>query len=203
MIDARHVSMAGIFKRFGAAYALRDVDFEADAGEIHALVGENGAGKSTLRPVLAGALPADAGRLEVDGGNSSPGSPHDARRLGIRAVHQEFSLVPQLTVVENIFLGELPTRGRGVWTGRRSPVADEAIGSLGVEASTRTSASTGWVYPSSSSWRSPRRSTALPGRHPGRALGRPVASGARAALRRPARPPCRRRHGGLRVAPSG
>jgi ABC-type sugar transport system ATPase subunit len=128
------VLMSGISKRFGTAYALRDVDFEAHTGEIHALVGENGAGKSTLVRILAGAIASDSGRMELDGAPYQPRSPHDARSLGIRAVHQEFSLVPHLSVAENLLLGELPTRGRGVidWAAAHR-VAAESMEELGFE----------------------------------------------------------------------
>jgi ABC-type sugar transport system ATPase subunit len=122
------VRMSAIDKRYGAAYALRGVGFEAQPGEIHALVGENGAGKSTLMKVLAGAVAADGGHMEVDGLPYAPRSPHDARRQGIRAVHQEFSLVPHLSVAENLLLGELPTHRAGVIDWRAAHRA--AAGSL-------------------------------------------------------------------------
>ncbi len=130
MSDAPRVHMQGISKRYGAAYALREVDLEAVRGEIHALVGENGAGKSTLVRILAGAVASDAGRMEVDGTPYQPRSPHGARTLGIRAVHQEFSLVPHLSVAENLLLGELPTVAPGVidWAAAHQAAA------LGMEA---------------------------------------------------------------------
>ena len=134
MTETRRVAMAGISKRFGAAYALRDVAFEAHAGEIHALIGENGAGKSTLVRILAGAILTDDGRMELDGAAYLPRTPHDARRQGIRAVHQEFSLVPQLSVAENLLLGEMPTRSRGIvdWaTAHR--IAARSLDELGFE----------------------------------------------------------------------
>ena len=141
MTDAPRVSMIGISKRYGAAYALREVDFEAHAGEIHALVGENGAGKSTLVRILAGAVAGEAGRMEVDGAPFQPRSPHDARTLGIRAVHQEFSLVPHLSVAENLLLGELPTRGRGIvdWPAAHRAAGQglEALGFEGIDTRVR------------------------------------------------------------------
>jgi ABC-type sugar transport system ATPase subunit len=134
MTETPRVSMVGISRRFGAAYALRDVTFEARAGEIHALIGENGAGKSTLMRILAGALASDEGSMELDGATYEPRSPHDARVLGIRAVHQEFSLVPHLSVAENLLLGELPTRGPGIidWRAARR-VAASSLAELGFE----------------------------------------------------------------------
>jgi ribose transport system ATP-binding protein len=126
--QADRVVMSAISKRFGAAYALDRVDFSARPGEVHALIGENGAGKSTLMRILAGAVECDAGDMWVDGVQHRPRNPHDAHRQGIRAVYQEFSLVPQMSVAENLLLGELPTTARGVvdWAGAHR----EAAGSL-------------------------------------------------------------------------
>jgi ABC-type sugar transport system ATPase subunit len=132
--DQPRVEMRGIAKRYGIAYALRDVDFEARAGEIHALVGENGAGKSTLMRILAGSVSSDEGTMVLDGQAYAPRSPHDARSQGIRAVHQELSLVPQLSVAENLLLGELPTRAPGVidWPSVHR-AARESLAELGFE----------------------------------------------------------------------
>jgi ABC-type sugar transport system ATPase subunit len=134
MTEAPRVSMIGISKRFGAAYALRTVAFEARRGEIHALIGENGAGKSTLVRILAGVILADGGDMELDGAAYAPRTPHDARREGIRAVHQEFSLVPQLSVAENLLLGEMPTRARGIidWLSAHRTAA-RSLAELGFE----------------------------------------------------------------------
>jgi ABC-type sugar transport system ATPase subunit len=135
------VAMRGISKRYGIAYALHDVDFEAGAGEIHALVGENGAGKSTLVRILAGAVPSDEGSMELDAAAYAPRSPHDARSLGIRAVHQEFSLVPHLSVAENLLLGEMPTRGPGIIDWRAAHAAASAglaqLGFAGIDTRQR------------------------------------------------------------------
>jgi ribose transport system ATP-binding protein len=135
------VAMRGISKRYGVAYALHDVDFEATRGEIHALVGENGAGKSTLVRILAGAVPGDEGSMEVDGSSYAPRSPHDARSLGIRAVHQEFSLVPHLSVAENLLLGEMPTRAPGIidWRAAHRAAATSltALGFEGIDTRQR------------------------------------------------------------------
>ena len=90
--------VTGISKRFGETPTLRDVDLEAIAGEVHAIVGENGAGKSTLLRILSGAEQPDEGHIWVEEQRVTLGSPIAARRLGIRAVHQELSLVPHLSV---------------------------------------------------------------------------------------------------------
>ncbi|MCX2728029.1 sugar ABC transporter ATP-binding protein [Thermomicrobium sp. 4228-Ro] len=94
-----------ISKRFPGVLALDRVSFELQAGEVHALVGENGAGKSTLVNIFAGSLRPDSGTIELEGRPVQIRSPHHAQQLGIRAVFQQLSLVPALTVAENIFLG--------------------------------------------------------------------------------------------------
>ncbi len=94
-----------ISKRFPGVLALDRVSFQLQAGEVHALVGENGAGKSTLVNIFAGSLRPDSGTIELEGRPVQIRSPHHAQQLGIRAVFQQLSLVPALTVAENIFLG--------------------------------------------------------------------------------------------------
>jgi len=103
--------MAAITKSFPGVRALDGVSFEVTAGEVHALVGENGAGKSTLMKILAGAYTADSGTIEIDGQRVSIDGPKAAERLGIGMIYQEFNLVPDLGVIENIVLGIEPTRG--------------------------------------------------------------------------------------------
>ncbi|WGD29742.1 sugar ABC transporter ATP-binding protein [Ancylobacter sp. WKF20] len=100
--------MAGVSKSFGNVHALRGMDFELRAGEVHMLFGENGAGKSTLINVICGALRPDRGTVTLDGEELSFRDVHDARRHGISAMFQEFSLAPSLTVEENLFLGSEP-----------------------------------------------------------------------------------------------
>ena len=99
------LELRGVAKRFGGVIALSDVAFDLRRGEIHAIVGENGAGKSTLIRILAGVHAADAGAIRIDGRPVAIRSVADADRLGIRAIHQELSLVPHLSVAENIYLG--------------------------------------------------------------------------------------------------
>ncbi|GLS44264.1 sugar ABC transporter ATP-binding protein [Methylobacterium brachythecii] len=99
-----------IGKRFDATIALQDVDFDLKSGEVHVLFGENGAGKSTLINLMAGTFGATKGELYFNGEQIHHSTPAVARHLGISAVFQEFSLVPQLTVAENIFLGREPAR---------------------------------------------------------------------------------------------
>src|SRR5690349_10872382 len=101
--EAPAVRMHGIHKSFDGVRVLSDVDFEVRRGEIHALAGGNGAGKSTLMKILQGVYSKDAGEIEVDGRPVELSSTHAARAVGIGMVFQEFSLVPTLTVAQNIF----------------------------------------------------------------------------------------------------
>ncbi len=94
-----------IVKDFGGTRALDHVSFTARRGEVHAVLGENGAGKSTLMKVLCGALQPDHGTLHLDGRQVRFGNPHEALESGVSIVHQQFTLVPELTVAENVFLG--------------------------------------------------------------------------------------------------
>jgi ribose transport system ATP-binding protein len=106
------VQMLGVHKAFDGVVVLRDVDFEVDQGEVHALAGGNGAGKSTLMKILQGVYTMDEGSILVEGKPAQIRSIHEARSAGIGMVFQEFSLVPSLTVAQNIFLAAEPL-GRG------------------------------------------------------------------------------------------
>ena len=105
------VELRDIRKSFGGTQALRGVSFTAAAGGVTALVGENGAGKSTLLNVLSGVVPADAGEVLLDGRPILVRSPKDAQAAGIAIIHQELSVLPHLSVAENIYLSQLPLRG--------------------------------------------------------------------------------------------
>ena len=105
--------MEGISKSFPGVQALRDVQFEVQGGEVHALVGENGAGKSTLMRILGGVHQRDAGEIHLRGQPVEIPSPVHARMLGISIIHQELNQVPALPVAENIFLGREPRRAGG------------------------------------------------------------------------------------------
>ncbi len=121
----------GLSKHYPGVDALVDVDFELKAGEVHALFGENGAGKSTLISILAGANPASGGRILFAGREIAFADVGEARARGIAAVFQEFSLVPQLTVAENLFLGAEPTRGGFVDRRLELKLARELLHRLG------------------------------------------------------------------------
>ncbi|MBE2182388.1 MAG: ABC transporter ATP-binding protein [Anaerolineae bacterium] len=105
------LEMRGIVKRFPGVTALKGVDFDVRAGEIHALLGENGAGKSTLMKILYGLYQPNEGEILLDGGAVSISSPHDSISRGIGMIHQHFMLVPSLTVAENVALGMKSKRG--------------------------------------------------------------------------------------------
>lgn len=104
------LALTGVSKRFGSTQALQDVSLRAEAGEIHALVGENGAGKSTLMKILSGAESADGGEILLDGRPFRPRNPAEARRQGVVMVYQELTLAPHLSVEANVTLGMEATR---------------------------------------------------------------------------------------------
>src|SRR5687767_105242 len=99
-----------ITKTFGGVTALSDVSLSIARGECHALMGENGAGKSTLAKILAGIHRADSGRIVIDGKPHAFRSPADAIRAGVGMVHQELAFCPDLSVAENLCMGQYPTR---------------------------------------------------------------------------------------------
>jgi ribose transport system ATP-binding protein len=122
--------LAAITKNFGGVRALRGVSFEVRAGEVHALVGENGAGKSTLMRVLGGEMAPSNGEVSIAGKHVDFRGPREARAHGIAIIHQELALAPDLSVAENIFLGELS--GVISWSTLRRR-ASELIASLGFD----------------------------------------------------------------------
>jgi ribose transport system ATP-binding protein len=105
------VRVTRLSKAFDGVRALDDVDFELQAGEVHALMGENGAGKSTLMKIVAGIHAPDTGTIELDGAPVQITSPRAAQALGIGIVHQELNLLPHLSAAQNIFIGREPRRG--------------------------------------------------------------------------------------------
>jgi ABC-type sugar transport system ATPase subunit len=105
------VEARGISKSFGGTVALQGADLTASYGQVFAVLGENGAGKSTLMKVLAGALRPDSGTVTIDGSSLRLGDPLSAEAAGIGAVFQELTVIPDLTVAQNIFLRREPRRG--------------------------------------------------------------------------------------------
>jgi ribose transport system ATP-binding protein len=126
------LAVRGLSKRYGSVQALDGVDFELRAGEVMALLGENGAGKSTLVKILGGLASPDSGTIEIDG---QPVDLHTAARsqaAGVAVVHQEYSLVPTMTVAENLVLGQL--EASRLWVPRRlNARARELARSVGLE----------------------------------------------------------------------
>ena len=108
------VELRAVSKSFSGIKVLNNVNFDIHPGEVHALMGENGAGKSTLIKILAGLHQADEGDIIVNGKVMKFASPKDAHAAGIATVHQELLLFPELTVAENIFLGQTPKTGMGL-----------------------------------------------------------------------------------------
>ncbi|MFD7990688.1 sugar ABC transporter ATP-binding protein [Streptomyces mexicanus] len=127
----------GIRKTFPGVVALDSVDFDLRRGEVHVLLGENGAGKSTLIKMLSGAYTPDAGRILVGGEEVRIQGAQDSERLGIATIYQEFNLVPDLTVAENIFLGRQPRRLGMIDRKKMEADAAELLDRVGVNVSPR------------------------------------------------------------------
>jgi ABC-type sugar transport system ATPase subunit len=110
------IQIKNMHKTFPGVHALKGVDLDLFAGEVHALVGENGAGKSTLIKIISGAYTYTDGTYLINGENAGIKNTHDAIRKGISVIYQELNLVPSLSIAENIFFGRLPARmGRVLW----------------------------------------------------------------------------------------
>jgi ribose transport system ATP-binding protein len=105
------LEMRGIDKEFLGVRVLEGNDLDCDRGEIHPIVGENGAGKTTLMKILAGAYTPNAGEVRLDGAPVHFGHPLEAQHAGVSIIYQEFNLLPDRTVAENVFLGREPKRG--------------------------------------------------------------------------------------------
>jgi ABC-type sugar transport system ATPase subunit len=127
------VRFTGITKRFPGVIALSDVGFDVAAGSCHAICGENGAGKSTLSNILAGIQAPDAGDLFIDGRPVRFNSPREALAAGVAMVHQELVFCENLSVAENLFLGQLPTRLGFLARDTLRAEATELLHSIGAE----------------------------------------------------------------------
>ena len=138
------LEMENITKRFPGVLALDKVNFNLRAGEVHVLLGENGAGKSTLIKTMTGAYIPDEGTIKVNGRQVSITGPIHAQELGIGAVYQEFNLIPELNVGENVFLGKEPMKGKLFPRVDRKTVAArtrEALDKVGAEFDIRSKTS--------------------------------------------------------------
>src|ERR1700738_3282141 len=107
------VQLSHVSKSFGPVQVLKDVTLELYRGEVLCLAGENGAGKSTLIKILTGAITRDAGEYLINGKDAGSPSPSQARALGVGVVYQELSLLPEVSVEENLLMGRLPS-SRGI-----------------------------------------------------------------------------------------
>jgi ribose transport system ATP-binding protein len=132
--NAPLLEMRGIGKEFLGVRVLEDIDLDCSAGEVHAIVGENGAGKTTLMKILAGAYPPSAGEIRLDGQPVSFHHPLQAQHAGVSIIYQEFNLLPDRTVAENIFLGREPLRGILVDRGEMEERSAELLDQLAPDA---------------------------------------------------------------------
>ncbi|MEP9388874.1 sugar ABC transporter ATP-binding protein [Mesorhizobium sp. KR9-304] len=133
------LTVEGVTKHFSGVTALNDVSLDVRRGEILGLLGENGAGKSTLLKILSGVQRPSSGRIVFDDSEFSPADPQDAKRLGIVTIYQELSLIPTLTVAENVFIGRAPVGRLGLVNWRRM-IEDSRriIGRVGLTLDPRT-----------------------------------------------------------------
>lgn len=137
------LAAAGITKTFGNHTALDGVDIAFHRGEVHALLGENGAGKSTLIKILTGAYIPDGGTITVDGEAVNFNTPQQAQTLGIGTVYQEVNLLPNMTVIDNLFIGRQPTNRFGLVDKRRMErEAREILATYGLDIDVKAELST-------------------------------------------------------------
>jgi ABC-type sugar transport system ATPase subunit len=128
IIEVQHIS-----KRFPGVVALDDVSLQFFPGETHAIVGENGAGKSTLMKIMSGAYTPDAGSIYLEGKKTTFSHPREAQMKGVTIIYQEFNLLPERTVAQNIFLGREPSTMGTLETRKMNEQAVEVLKELGVE----------------------------------------------------------------------
>lgn len=128
------LEVRGISKRFGPTLALADVSLAVHAGQVLALIGENGAGKSTLLKVLSGAHRADSGDMRMEGEAFRPKGPSDARRKGVAMIYQELNLAPDLSVEDNVLLGQSGSGGGLLFRSKQRAVVEEALANVGLES---------------------------------------------------------------------
>ena len=127
------LQMSGIEKRFPGVHALKGVNLTLQKGEVLALMGENGAGKSTLMKVLGGAHLPDQGTIRLEGENVTIESPVKARALGVSMIYQEFNLIPALSAIENVFLGQEITQNGLIRHGEEKEQTLALLSQLGMD----------------------------------------------------------------------
>ena len=135
---ARLMEFRNVSKTFPGVRALDDVSLDLNAGEVHVIVGENGAGKSTMMKIILGVYAPDGGELLLDDVPLSKNSPKIAEKHGIAMIYQELSIIPELSVAENIFLGHEITRGLLIDRSAMNARAEELLASIGVKVSPST-----------------------------------------------------------------
>jgi simple sugar transport system ATP-binding protein len=138
------MELRGVSKRYGSVIALRDIDIELRAGEVHCLLGDNGAGKSTLIKILSGVVAPSEGQILVDGKPVVFRSPRDAQELGIATVFQDLGMIPLMSISRNFFLGREPLRGRFPFRrldkARANEISRKAMGDIGIDVRDPTQA---------------------------------------------------------------
>jgi rhamnose transport system ATP-binding protein len=134
------IRMRNISKSFGGVHALKNVQIDVYAGEVHALLGENGAGKSTLIKTITGVHQPDSGDIELNGELVHFTNPREAQQLGIAAIYQEPSLFPDLSIAENILVGRQPMQGGRISWKQMNQTAGELLARLNVNLNPRTKA---------------------------------------------------------------
>lgn len=127
------LELKDVVKEYPGVLALDHMNLEVYPGEVHALMGENGAGKSTLIKVISGAIKANAGSILFDGNSYDSMTPALSKRLGIGVIYQEFNLVPELSVAENVFLGQKLTKGFVINRKLMNEKAKELMDEFGIE----------------------------------------------------------------------
>lgn len=140
--DVAVLEAEGIIKRFANQTALDAVNFSLRRGEVHALLGENGAGKSTLIKILTGAYIPDGGTIRLDGAPVAFATPLQAQSLGIGTVYQEVNLLPNMTVMDNLFIGRQPTRFGLIDRNRMARAARDILARYGLDIDVRAELST-------------------------------------------------------------
>ncbi len=133
MTTSYAIECEGVTKSFGGIKALKGCDIKVKEGSVHAIIGENGAGKSTLMKILSGIYIRDAGEIKIFGQSVKLGNPRESMDLGIGIIYQEFSLVPDLSVAENMFLDDLKQGGRLFDQGRLNALAKKALDDFGFD----------------------------------------------------------------------
>src|SRR3712207_1662125 len=133
MVSAPFFSLDNVSKRYGGVHALRDVDFACSRGSIHAILGENGAGKSTLIKIMAGVVQPDEGRMTLQGRDVRFADPAAANAAGIVCIFQELSLIPELSVADNIVISHPPKRFGLIDRRAQHMIACEALARAGAD----------------------------------------------------------------------